>query len=367
MKECQKLHPMPTIAQPLNHVKEMPVSDLIVDDVFQGDAFPGEDSEIGMVGRSAPMLRVFDQIRRAAKSESSVVVSGESGTGKELVAMALHALSNRRNGPFIDISTAAIPEDLVESEFFGHIKGAAAYAMTDRIGCFEAAHGGTLFIDEIGELVMRSQVKLLRTLETLRVRRIGACDDCTIDTRVVAATNRRLEEMVLDGRFRQDLYFRLNVMTIYLPPLRERPSDIPLLVDYLLAKLCQRMQRSIPEVDPELMSYLERYDWPGNVRQLKNCLESMLVMGANCLKIEHLPRRLVLITGQAKPPQIPIGMTLEKIERVAIEGALNYFDDDRRRAARSLGISVRTLQRKLRLWTSQPVPAANERLPIECS
>ncbi|MGN6136967.1 MAG: sigma-54 interaction domain-containing protein [Aureliella sp.] len=340
------------------------------DDACGATAFATGCGELGMIGRSQPMLRIFDQIRRAARSGSCVVISGESGTGKELVASALHKLSDRSAGPFVDVNIAAVPENLIESELFGHVKGAFTSAMADRMGCFEAAHGGTLFIDEIGELQLHSQAKLLRTLETLRVRRVGACEDRQVDTRVIAATNRRLEEMVLDGKFRQDLYFRLNVMTIYLPPLRERSADIPLLVDHLLAMLCQRMRRAVPEVDRRLLSYLEQHDWPGNVRQLKNCLESMLVMSpASRLTMEDLPPRLFLIQRRGKQAQIPVGMTLEKIERAAIEGALIHFNGDRRRAARSLGVSVRTLQRKLRLWAAAPagVPASRaERDPADC-
>lgn len=307
-----------------------------------------------MVGDSEPMLRVYDQIRRAASSHSSVVISGESGTGKELVASALHALSPRSQGPFVDVNTAAIPPNLIESELFGHVKGAFTGATLDRIGCFESANGGTLFIDEIGELELSSQVKLLRTLEMKRVRPVGGCHDREVDARVVAATNRKLEDMIADRTFREDLYFRLNVMTIFLPPLRDRSSDIPLLIDHYLNVLCTAMQRMVPELDHALLDYLMSHAWPGNVRQLKNCLESMLVMSSgDCLTMDDLPRRLFLQKTPSCSVQIPITMKLAEIERVAIEQALNHFNDDRRRAARSLGISTRTLQRKLQQWAAE--------------
>ena len=306
---------------------------------------------ISMIGRSEAMLRIYDQIRQAAVADCSVVISGESGTGKELVAAALHALGPRASGPFVDVNTAAIPPTLVESELFGHVKGSFTGATADRTGCFEAANGGTLFIDEIGELELTSQAKLLRTLETHRIKRVGGCDDTVVDARVVAATNRRLEDMIEEGTFRRDLYYRLNVVTIFLPPLRDRRSDIPLLIDHFLTQLATNANRDIPELDESLIEYLISHPWPGNVRQLRNCLESMVVMSHNHrLTLDDLPRRLFLQKSKARPVQIPHGMPLEEIERCAIEQALNHFNDDRKRAAESLGISLRTIQRKLSQW-----------------
>jgi DNA-binding NtrC family response regulator len=311
----------------------------------------GASSTIRMVGQSPPMLIVFEQIRRAASADSTVVISGESGTGKELVAAALHALSPRSSGPFIDVNTAAVPDTLVESELFGHAKGAFTGATTDRIGRFEAAHGGTLFIDEIGDFALTSQAKLLRTLETRRITPVGANRDRQVDVRVIAATNCPLEEMVADGRFRLDLYYRLNVVTIFLPPLRERRSDIPLLIEHFLQFVATRLGRPVPEIDPALDEYLRSHEWPGNVRQLRNCLESMLVLSDSTkLTLDDLPRRLFVPTSKPCQIRIPINMTIDELEQFAIKQALDHFQGDRAKAARTLGLSIRTLQRKLKDW-----------------
>jgi transcriptional regulator with PAS, ATPase and Fis domain len=300
------------------------------------------------------MLKVFEQIRRAATADSTVVICGESGTGKELVAAALHALSNRSRGPFVDVNTAAIPENLVESELFGHVKGSYTGATADRLGRFEAADGGTLFIDEVGDFAVASQTKLLRALETRRITPVGSNEDRQVDVRVVAATNRPLEEMVSDGRFRSDLYFRLSVVTIFLPPLRERQSDIPLLIDYFLQRLAKRIGRAVPQLDAALMDYLLHHEWPGNVRQLGNCLESMLVLSdGEVLMLDDLPRRLFLQKTCHCRLQVPLATTLEHLERFAIEQALRHFAHDRAGAAANLGISLRTLQRKLKQWSAE--------------
>jgi DNA-binding NtrC family response regulator len=309
---------------------------------------------VRMVGQSPPMLKVFEQIRRAAVTDSTVVISGESGTGKELVAVALHALSRRAAGPLTDVNTAAIPESLVESELFGHVKGAFTGATTDRMGRFEAANGGTLFIDEIGDFALTSQTKLLRALETRRITPVGASHDRRVDVRVIAATHCSLEEMVAEGRFRSDLYYRLNVVTIYLPPLRERRSDIPLLIDHLLARLANTMNCNVPSLDAPLLDFLINHEWPGNVRQLRNCLESMLVLSEGPrLTLDDLPRRLFLQRQPQCRMRVPINTTIAQLERFAIEQALDHFQHDRTRAARALGISVRTLQRKLKQWNGE--------------
>ena len=309
---------------------------------------------VRMVGQSPAMLKVFEQIRRAAATDSTVVICGESGTGKELVAAALHALSRRAGGPFVDVNTAAIPENLVESELFGHVKGSYTGATGDRLGRFEAADGGTLFIDEVGDFAVASQTKLLRALETRRITPVGSNEDRQVDVRVVAATHRPLEEMVSDGRFRSDLYFRLSVVTIFLPPLRERQSDIPLLIDYFLQRLAKRMERDVPQLDAALMDFLLHHEWPGNVRQLCNCLESMLVLSAgDLLTLDDLPRRLFLQKTSQCRVQVPLATTLEQLERFAIEQALRHFAQDRARAAKTLGISLRTLQRKLKQWSAE--------------
>jgi DNA-binding NtrC family response regulator len=251
----------------------------------------------------------------------------------------------------VDVNTTAIPENLVESELFGHVKGANTGAVADRIGRFEAANGGTLFIDEIGDFALTSQAKLLRALETRRITPVGAAIDRQIDVRVVAATNCPLEEMVSEGKFRSDLYFRLNVVTIYLPPLRERRSDIPLLIDHFLKQLPTAASREQPKLDARLLEFLTNHDWPGNVRQLRNCLESMLVLAeGETLTLDDLPRRLFLQKPAGRRMFVPIGTTIEQLEQFAIENALEHFRHDRAAAARALGISVRTLQRKLKRW-----------------
>src|SRR5437773_2118020 len=231
-----------------------------------------------MIGSSRTILEVFEQARMAAQADCTVLVTGESGTGKELVAEALHHNSPRRHGPFMTVNMAAVPEHLVESELFGHVKGAFTGALAARTGRFEAAHGGTLFIDEIGDFALASQAKLLRVLENHVVTPVGSNDDKQVDVRAIAATSRRLEDMVKNGGFREDLYYRLNVVTIHLPALRERREDIPLLAAHFLKIFCGNHGKPEPEMDPALMDFLENFSWPGNVRQLRNVIENMVVL-----------------------------------------------------------------------------------------
>jgi DNA-binding NtrC family response regulator len=296
------------------------------------------------------MIEVFSRVRRAAKAESTILILGESGTGKELIAEAIHENSRRKGGPFVAVNMAAVPPGLVESELFGHVKGAFTGATVARIGRFEAANGGTIFIDEIGDFALESQAKLLRVLETRTLSPVGGNDQVDVDVRVVAATSRDLEERVAEGAFREDLYYRLTVVTIPLPPLRERRDDIPLLVRHFLPQLCQENSRPTLVPDPELMRFLQTFDWPGNVRQLRNCLESMVVMARGTeLTLSDLPVSLARVDQRAGiEVQIPADMTLDDLEMKAIEEALGRCDGNRTHAARSLGISVRTLQRKLK-------------------
>ena len=304
-----------------------------------------------IIGSSKVMLQVFDQARRAAQVDSTVLVTGESGTGKELVAEAIHQNSPRKKGPFVTVNMAAVPENLVESELFGHVKGAFTGATSARIGRFEASNDGTLFIDEIGDFALSSQAKLLRVLENHTITPIGSNDDKEVNVRVVAATSRNLEQMVEDHDFREDLYYRLNVITIRLPPLRTRREDIPLLVSHFLKQLCEANHRPELEVHPELMRFLEMYDWPGNVRQLRNCLESMIVLAHDTtLTLKDLPATIEEGPPGGNGVEIPSGTTLKDLERAAVEQALEQYDGNRTRAAEALGISVRTLQRKLKSW-----------------
>lgn len=304
-----------------------------------------------MIGRSKSMLELFDQARLAAESECTVLITGESGTGKELIAEAVHHNSPRNKGPFVTVNMAAVPEHLVESELFGHIKGAFTGAMAARMGRFEAAHSGTLFIDEIGDFALASQAKLLRVLENHVVTPIGSNDDKQVDVRVVAATSRRLEEMVKSHEFREDLYYRLNVVTLNLPALRERPDDIPLLVGHFLNTFGEAHGKPNIEFDQELMQFLQTFEWPGNVRQLRNTIESMIVLSrGDKLSIDNLPARLeadpLLDEGRMVVPTT----SLDMLERAAIEKALADSNGHRTKAAGVLGISVRTLQRKLKAW-----------------
>jgi DNA-binding NtrC family response regulator len=305
-----------------------------------------------IIGGSDAMLAVFDQIRRVAETDATVLITGESGTGKELVAEAIHQNSSRRNGPYTAVNMAAVPETLVESELFGHVKGAFTGAATDRAGRFEAANSGTLFVDEIGDLELTSQAKLLRVLEDHQVTPIGTNESKQVDVRVIAATSRNLEKLVAEGQFREDLYYRLNVVAIGLPPLRKRREDIRLLAEHFLEEACRANGRPPCAPDADLWRFLESYDWPGNVRQLRNCIESMVVLSrSSTLTVEDLPA-MVRNGKPANEPhfEIPKGFTLEDVEKVAIRQTLGRFGGNRTQAAQSLGISVRTLQRKLKRW-----------------
>ncbi len=305
-----------------------------------------------IVGRSESMTSVFDNARRAAATESTVLITGESGTGKELVAEAIHQNSPRKQGPFVVVNMAAVPEHLVESELFGHVKGAFTGAMESRIGRFEAADGGTLFIDEIGDFKLESQAKLLRVLESHCVTPVGCNSDRTVNVRVVAATSRPLEKLVQAGEFREDLYYRLNVINLQLPALRERRDDISLLIHHFLTKLCQTLNREPISLEPDLKRYLQEHDWPGNVRQLKNCLESMVVLARGpVLTMRDIPSNLENVSLNCHHHvNIPPGTRLDDLEREAVEQALEQHNGNRTRAARALGISVRTLQRKRKAW-----------------
>ncbi len=304
-----------------------------------------------VIGHSKAMLEVFEHARRAAMTDSTVLVTGESGTGKELIAEAIHQNSPRREGPFVTVNMAAVPAHLVESELFGHVKGAFTGATNSRVGRFESANTGTIFIDEIGDFALESQAKLLRVLENRTITPIGSNDDREVDVRVVAATSRNLESMVREEEFREDLYYRLNVVNLKLPPLRERADDIPLLIEHMLRELADHMNRPPLRIDRELREFLETYDWPGNVRQLRNALESMVVLAAGEeLTMEDLPATLHDAPNSVADVNIPTGMSLDDIEREAIEQALAQHEGNRTHAAADLGISVRTLQRKLKAW-----------------
>jgi two-component system response regulator HydG len=325
------------------------------------------DQKFGLdqiVGESRQMKDVFAKIQRAAPVDSTVMILGESGTGKELVAQALHHNSLRKKGPFVAVNCAAVPATLVESELFGHVRGAFTGATDRRIGRFEQADGGTLFIDEIGDFEIGLQAKLLRVLETFTVTPVGGHEDRKVDVRVLAATSRDIQKMVEQGTFREDLFYRLNVVTITLPPLRERPDDISTLVDHFLREIASTKHTQPKRISPEVMRRFQVYRWPGNVRELRNTLESMMVLAeGETLTERDLPDRIAEgVAGTANPKEIPTGLTMEELEKMAIAKALDQFGGNRTHAAHRLGISVRTLQRKLRQYEreGQPKPFSND-------
>ncbi|HEU0015701.1 MAG TPA: sigma-54 dependent transcriptional regulator, partial [Longimicrobium sp.] len=311
---------------------------------------PGEDA---IVGASTQMMGVFKSIARAATSDATVLVLGESGTGKEMVARVLHSRSRRSRGPFVAINCAAIPENLLESELFGHEKGAFTGAIGRRIGRFERAHGGTLFLDEIGDMSMALQSKILRAIQEREVERVGGGNPVPIDVRIVAATNRDLAAAVREGRFREDLFYRLAVVTVTLPPLRERGSDLDLLATHFVAQYAREHGRPVRAVAEEVFNVLHRHPWPGNVRQLRNAAERAVVMSqGEILLPQHLPADILHApdapaANGAHPPAEPPLVTLEEMEKRMIRRALRETGNNVTVAAERLGIHRNTLRRKI--------------------
>src|SRR5574341_1216509 len=297
-----------------------------------------------MVGESEPLQRVYTLVEIVAESDVTVLLTGESGTGKELVARAVHHKSARANGPFVTLNCGALPENLFESELFGYEKGAFTGAMTTKVGRFELADAGTLLLDEVGELSLKSQVDFLRVLETKEFRRLGGTKLIKVDTRIIAATNRNLEEAVKQGDFREDLYYRLNVVPIRLPALRERADDIPLLVERFLAEFSSHHHREPKEVSREAMRLLRLYSWPGNIRQLRNLMERLVVTVKDpTIQTEHLPEEIQASKENARTMLVTLGSSLEEIEREAIRRTLAEVTNHREKAAKLLGISLRAL------------------------
>lgn len=307
----------------------------------------------GMVGRSAAMVALYKEIARVAPTRSAVLISGESGVGKELVARAIHRHSPRAERPFVPVNCGALPESLLEAELFGHVRGAFTGAVTDRKGLWEAADQGTLFLDEIGELPPAMQVKLLRALQEGEVRRIGAAQARQVDVRVVAATNRNLEADVAAGRFREDLYYRLSTVTLYVPPLRQRREDVPLLAAAFLQQAAQNLGRSV-QLAPEALAALAAYDFPGNVRELQSAIEyAVLHARGGVIRPEDLPLKLQAVETRpaaAAPPRCsPFSFTdlptLDELERRYLIHVLEAVKGNRTRAAEILGVDRRTLYR----------------------
>jgi len=316
----------------------------------------GADALAALVGRSAPLEQVRSMTARLAASEATtVLIEGESGSGKEVVARAIHFGSARADRPFMQVNCAALPEHLLESELFGHERGAFTDAHTQKRGLFESAEGGSVLLDEIGDLPAGGQAKLLRLLESKTFRRVGGVTELRADVRVIAATNVDLEERVSDGRFRADLFFRLNVVRIRVPPLREHPEDVPLLTAHFVAKFNQEMKRQVRGVSTSAMDQLAAYHWPGNVRELRNVVERAFILHASAdeLRPEHLPPELR--SGTVPPrrekaaPQVPAeGLVLDDVEKRLIAEALERAAGNQSKAARLLGISRDTLRYRLK-------------------
>ncbi len=337
-----------------------------------------------LIGRSAPMLHVFDVIRQVAPTSASVLITGESGTGKELVARALHDNSRRSGGPFIALNCAAMPETLIESELFGHEKGAFTGAVERRIGALESGKGGTLFLDELGEMPMAMQAKLLRVLEDFQFRRLGSRQELKADVRLVAATNRDPLKAIQEGKLREDLYYRVNVFHIELPPLRDRKEDIPLIVESMIHSLNRKHDTRVTHASPEFLAGLQERNWEGNVRELRNIVERAIILaGSGPIRPSHVPFGLKAAAAAADaahlmphplahgveaeaphlppPPPLPapiepgalpvhVGMTIGEAERVLIEATLVHAGLNKTRAASILDISTKTLHTKLRQY-----------------
>jgi len=324
-----------------------------------------------IIGQCEPLKRVLDMAQRAAPTDLTILIQGESGTGKEVLAQAIHRLSLRKDGPLIPVNAAAIPEGLLESELFGHERGAFTGAIRARPGRFELADGGTLFLDEIGDMPLSMQVKILRALQERKIERVGGVKSIGVDVRIVAATHQNLEKMVADGRFRQDLFYRLQGVTLRLPPLRERVDDLPTLVGYLLERAAQRLWRTAATVTPEAMRCLWTYQWPGNVRELQHTLEAAMVLSDGVIMPEHLP---VAVQSSGAPSPLAVDPImklaggslddmLEESERRMILDALGKAGGVQARAAKILGISERSLWYRVKKLKIPTRPGEEESLP----
>lgn len=308
----------------------------------------------GVVGDSPQMHDVIERLKRIAPTNASVLIQGETGTGKELVAQAIHHNSPRKHKPFVALNCAALSENILESELFGHVRGAFTDASNDRVGKFEYAHGGTLFLDEVGDMPLATQIKLLRVLESSEITRVGSNDPIKVNVRILSATNRNLEDSIEAGTFRRDLYHRLKVVTIRLPTLRERSQDIPILIDHFVRLFAKKHGKQIRGVSPAARRKLLAYDWPGNVRQLRNFVESMVVVDYDgLLDLDDLPEELAepsepTVDSSAVSLAAVVGKPLTELERLFIMETLRATGGNREEAAAMLGIGERTLYRKIK-------------------
>ena len=298
----------------------------------------------GIIGKSTTMQKLFELTESVAKSEAPVLIQGDSGTGKELLARAIHEASSRRNKPFIKVNCAALNENLLESELFGHVKGAFTGADKDRVGRFEAAHEGTLFLDEIGDISLSTQVKLLRVLEEMEIERVGDHSPVPVDVRLLSATNKNLTELIKNKEFREDFYFRISVFPIVAPPLTERKEDIPLLINFFVDQFAKKAGKKITDVSANAMKTLIEYEWPGNVRELKNVIEYALVLcPGESLEVKHLPPAISGFSPGVKPDFISSGDTKEREELVS---ALKRTGGNKTEAAKILGVSRVTVWKR---------------------
>jgi DNA-binding NtrC family response regulator len=319
-----------------------------------------------MIGSSQQMRKVYQVVEQAAPTSASVLIWGESGTGKELVAQTIHQLSPRAQMPFVPINCAAIPETLLESEIFGHEKGAFTGASDRREGCFELADRGTLFLDEIAEMTPATQVKLLRVLQERKFRRLGGRNEQTVDVRVIAATNVNPADAVKNGKLREDLYYRLNVFAMELPPLRQRKEDLALLIQSFLAEFNDRNNKRVSALDPAAMRILEQYNWPGNVRELRNVIERAVILSqGEFVDPKHLPPLVTDSPDVVKPTlSLAPGTTVEEAERRLILMTLEHTRDNKTRAAEILGISLKTLHNKLNKLRGRVPGRKHEEEPV---
>ena len=314
-----------------------------------------------LVGDSPQMKEVFFAIQQVARTTASVLITGESGTGKELVARAIHKLSNRSDGPFVAVNCAALPETLIESELFGHEKGAFTGAAERRAGCFEQAQGGTLLLDEIGDMPINTQAKLLRVLEEAKVRRLGATNDTPISVRVLAATNQPTDSAIQNKKLREDLFYRLNVFHVPLPALRERKGDIPAIAAALIRNLNKKHGCRVTHPTPDVLARLQDYAWPGNVRELRNVIErAVIVAGEGEIHLRHLPSLLVpaqqIPSTKEQPADVltvRVGDRLSEVEEAYIRLVLRYTNNNKTRAAEIVGVSLRTLHNKINAYAEQ--------------
>ncbi|MFQ5823166.1 MAG: sigma-54-dependent transcriptional regulator [bacterium] len=306
-----------------------------------------------LVGQSNEMLEIYKLIDAVADTTANVIITGESGTGKELVALAIHNKSSRSHGPFVAVNCSAFPMVILENELFGHEQGAFTGALKEKAGCFELADNGTLFLDEVCEMPLEIQAKILRALEERRFRRLGGKYEIEVDVRVIAATNKNLELALEEKTLREDLYYRLCVVEIELPPLRERAGDIPLLMNEFLKMFSEKNHKMVTAFSPQAAEVLYRYRWPGNIRELKNTIERAVVLcKGNTIQVNDLPKRIINPDGVTIDVRIPLGTTLDETEKELIFKTLEYVNNNKTRAAQILGISLKTLHNKLNQYKS---------------